>query len=189
MDGFMTLGFALALWFTVGWVPAYLCRVEEAKDALPHYSAVERRWVWLAMALFGVHMTAACTTVTLTRDISYWRALLALVVFAAGMGFWFWGRLSIGPLRVRRLPDQPPTRFRQDGPFRIVRHPLYLGILVAASAPVLVTFHAHLTVTLVACVMVLAVCAVQEERRLRGQLGSVYDSYCRNVKRLVPFVW
>ena len=35
----------------------------------------------------------------------------------------------------------------------------------------------------------LIVRAVQEERRLRVQVGPPYDDYCREVKRLIPFVW
>jgi protein-S-isoprenylcysteine O-methyltransferase Ste14 len=43
--------------------------------------------------------------------------------------------------------------------------------------------------TLVLCGVALMVRAVQEERRLRAQVGAPYDAYCRAVKRLIPYVW
>jgi protein-S-isoprenylcysteine O-methyltransferase Ste14 len=185
----MTLGVWIALFFTVGWVPAYLFRAEAVSAALPHYSAAEQPWVRLTVASLTLHMTAACVTVSFVRDIPPWRTVLGLVVFAAGIGFWFWGRVLIGPLRITRLPEEPPLRLRQDGAFGIVRHPLYAGMLLAASAPVLVAPRTYLGASLTLCAVVLAVRAVQEERPLRAHLGAAYDAYCRRVKRLVPFVW
>ena len=185
----MTLGVGLALFFTVGWVPAFLFRAEAVTVALPHYGAAEQRWVRLSVAALTLHMTAACVTVSLARDIPPWRTLLGVLAFAAGIGFWFWGRVLIGPLRVRRLPEELPLRFRLDGPFGFVRHPLYAGILLAASAPVLAAPRVYLTASWAFCAVVLAVRAVQEERRLRAQLGAAYDAYCCRVKRLIPFVW
>jgi len=98
-------------------------------------------------------------------------------------------RALIGPLRVRRQPYDPPFRFRQDGAFGVVRHPLYLGALVAAGAPVLVVPRAYLAGSWAFCFLALAVRAGQEEARLRAQLGQPYEEYCRGVKRLVPFLW
>lgn len=185
----MTLGLGLAVFFTVGWVPAFLFRAEAVGAALPHYSASEQHWVRLTVVVLSLHMTVACISVSFTPDIPPWRALLGVLAFVAGIGLWFWGRVLIGPLDVQRLPEEPPLRFRQDGAFAIVRHPLYAGFLLAASAPVLVTTRVYLTASFAVCAVVLAVRAVQEERRLRAHLGAAYDAYCRKVKRLVPFVW
>jgi protein-S-isoprenylcysteine O-methyltransferase Ste14 len=66
---------------------------------------------------------------------------------------------------------------------------LYFGYLLATAAPVAATPNRWLAVSFALCAMMLAVRAVQEERRLRAQLGAQYDDYCKDVKRLVPFVW
>lgn len=185
----VTNSVALALFFAFGWAPTYLFRSQSFSAALPHYSAAERFWVGTTALLMSVHMTAACLTVTFTPDIPVWRICLGALMFTAGIGFWLWGRVQIGPLMVRRLPEDPPLRFRQDGAFGIVRHPLYLGMLVAAGAPVVVAPRVYLLVSFALCAMVLAVRAAQEEQHLRAQLGGAYDAYCQSVKRLVPLVW
>ena len=75
------------------------------------------------------------------------------------------------------------------GPFAYVRNPLYLGCLIAASGPVVATLSPLLACTLALCVVSIGVRALQDEQRLRAQLGPTYDAYCRNVKRLIPFIW
>jgi protein-S-isoprenylcysteine O-methyltransferase Ste14 len=185
----MTLGLALALLFSVGWLPVYVFRAESMHDAFPTYRPAERLWVVLAPVLVSGHFALSAVTLSLMAGIPPWRALVGTVIFGGGIGFWFWGRVTIGPLRRRRLPEEPPLRFRRDGPFGVVRNPLYFGVLTAASAPVVVAQTPALLVTLALCGCSLAIRAAQEERRLHAQLGPAYAAYCREVKRLVPFVW
>ncbi len=185
----MILQTVLALIFAVGWVPLFVFRAESRRASLPSYAGAERRWVQVTPVLLGMHVTAACLTINLTASVSPWSAALAALTFMAAIAFWFWGRVLIGPLRVQRLPYEPPRQLHRRGAFGIVRHPLYCGYLGAAGAPLIVVPRPFLFVTYAFCVIALAVRAVQEERRLRAQLGTAYDAYCRQVPRLVPFVW
>jgi protein-S-isoprenylcysteine O-methyltransferase Ste14 len=182
------LGPVLAAVFALGWIPLYAYRAEAMHDALPHYAGAERRWVKLSPVVVAAHVTLACIAVSVTEPPA-WRAALGVALFAAGVSFWFWGRLQIGPLRVTRLPDQPPLALRRDGAFALVRNPLYFAYLVAALAPVIVAARPLLLATFAACFGALAMRATQEERRLHAQLGAAYAEYCRAVKRLIPFVW
>jgi protein-S-isoprenylcysteine O-methyltransferase Ste14 len=185
----MSLGVGLGVFFALGWAVFYVFRPEGIRAAFPFYTPAERLWVQLAPAILILHVTAACITIARTTVIAPLPAAFAVATFLMAITFWFWGRTMIGPLRVRYLPQQPPLRFRCDGAFGVVRHPLYFGYLLAASAPLLVACRTFLLVTLVLSFAVLAVRAVQEERHLRAQVGARYEAYCREVKRLVPFVW
>ena len=167
----------------------YIFRAESRSAALPFYSGRERLWVQFTPVFLFVHMSAACITITRAPVISAPSGVLGVATFVAAIAFWFWGRMMIGPLRVRRLPEEPPLRLRSDGAFGIVRHPLYFGYLLAASAPLLVVPRPFLLGTLGVCFVALAVRALQEERRLHAQLGTEYEAYCRSVRRLIPFVW
>lgn len=182
-------GMILACIFGFGWLPLYLFRAESVLDALPFYSRGERLAVWFSLFAVSGHVTVTCTLLSLTMVVPPSRAAPSMIVFAAGIGWWLWGRVLIGPLRSTRLPHQPPLRLRQDGAFGLVRHPLYLGVLVAAAGP-LVAMSTLLTgVTYVLCAMSVVIRVCQEDLRLRVQLGDVYDGYSRAVKRLIPFVW
>jgi len=185
----MSLAWLLAIVFTAGWIPLYLSRAEALGQALVAYTSAEKVATVTTAILLSLHMAAGCVLVTLCPALPVPRALLALAVYVAGIGFWFWGRTLIGPLSVRRMPDEPPLAFRRDGAFGIVRHPLYFGCLVATAAPVVATVNPWLAGSYGLCAAMLAARAVQEEKRLRAQLGAQYETYCNEVKRLVPFVW
>ncbi len=182
-------GLVLALLFTLGWIPLLLFRTEVPRDAWPDYDGDERVWIRLTPAILVAHVTAACAAVSLRTSVPIWRAALGMLIFSAGVGFWLWARSMIGPLRERRLPHEPPLKFQRSGAFGLVRNPLYLGILIAAAAPVVVAMRSFFLVTYVACVIALAVRSAQDERRLHAQLGPPYAAYCGQVKRLIPFVY
>lgn len=185
----MSGGGIAALAYALGWLLLFACRVEAITQALPRYSGNERTAVRLAPAILSLHVTLSCLWFNLAGLAWRPRVAFAAVLWSAALAFWFWGRVSIGPPRRRRLPDEPPLEFRRDGPFAIVRHPLYASYIVAALAPVVATASPVLALTFAASFAVIAVRAVQEETRLRAQLGSAYEDYCLRVKRLVPFVW
>ncbi|HVO26980.1 MAG TPA: isoprenylcysteine carboxylmethyltransferase family protein [Candidatus Margulisiibacteriota bacterium] len=185
----MSLGIALGLAFGLGWIPLFVCRAEAVTEALPSYTPSERWWVTLTPALLAMHMVGVCVAMSLTADVTWAAAAAGVALFGSAIAFWFWGRLMIGPLRVRRLPTEPPLRLQRRGAFGLVRHPLYLGYLLAAAAPLAVVPRPLFVLTFVLSSVALVVRAMQEERRLRAQVGTPYDDYCREVKRLIPFVW
>lgn len=175
--------------FGVGWIPFFAFRAEAMAAAMPYYSARERLWVRVAPLLVALHVTVACGAVSTLRIVPPGRGALGIALFAAALAFWLYARRQIGPLDTRPLPDEAPPTLRRDGPFGLVRNPLYLAYLVAAAAPALVAARPFLALTWLAAFAGLAVRATQEERRLHAQLGPAYAAYCREVKSLIPFVW
>jgi protein-S-isoprenylcysteine O-methyltransferase Ste14 len=179
----------LAFAFALGWLPLFMIRTESLSAALPFYSRSERLSVFAARIIMSVHMTVACWSVSLTAAAPWWRTVAGITIFLLGMAFWVWARVAIGPIRVRTLPTDPPARLRRDGAFGLVRNPLYFGLLVSAAGPAIVAGTALPFATLTLAVIVFALRARQEEVRLHAQLGQAYATYCRDVKRLLPFVW
>lgn len=185
----MTIGFALAIGYTLGWILLYLIRAESIEEALGQYTRYERLAVVISPVLVSVHVSMACLMLSFASEIPYWAASVSTLIFAAALGFWVWARAMIAPFGVRRLPDQVPLRLKRHGAFGIVRNPLYFAVLVALAAPLVVLPRWSLGVSFALCCAALATRALQDEARLRKQLGAPYDAYCGEVKRLVPFFW
>lgn len=185
----MISGLLLAFVLSVAWLPIFYWRAEDMNKALPSYTSWERFSVIVAPVIVAVHVALSCVVLSRMTRVHTARALLSLALCAGGVAVYLWARRAIGPMRVRRLPDEPPVRFRRDGAFGMVRNPLYFGILLAAAAPALAAGRPYLAVTYLTCVLALFIRSVQEERRLHAQLGEEYATYCREVKRLVPYVW
>lgn len=80
--------------------------------------------------------------------------------------------------------ESPPPRFREPLFYRHVRHPLYLGFLLAFwSAPTMTAGHALFAAAMTIYILI----AIRyEERDLTAQLGDSYAEYRKRVGMLIP---
>lgn len=75
-----------------------------------------------------------------------------------------------------------------QGPYRIVRHPLYLGEIVIAFG-VLLPVISPMTIAIWAFVVALQLRRAINEERVLSATFAEYSNYMQRTKRLIPFVW
>ena len=111
-----------------------------------------------------------------------------VLLCAMGLGFAWWARLHLGQLWSAFVTRKADHRIVDTGPYGIVRHPIYTGIIAAAIALALVKGTVIAMGGALLAVFGFWVKARLEEGFLREQLGAeVYDAYRRRVPMLVPF--
>jgi protein-S-isoprenylcysteine O-methyltransferase Ste14 len=115
---------------------------------------------------------------------------LSLTVLWCGIGLRWWSFRTLGryfTFNVMTSPDQPVIT---AGPYRVLRHPSYAGLLLALLG-VGLAFGNWLSV---AGLMLFAATGLLnrirvEEAALSTALGERYAEFARTRKRLIPYVW
>jgi len=121
-------------------------------------------------------------------DSDPWRVGVGLVLFALGLGFAVWARLHIGRNWGTPMTQKDEPELVTSGPYHLVRHPIYSGILAAGVGTAVALSWVWLTAVFLAGVYFLYSATV-EERYLTEQFPDDYPSYRRSTKMLVPFVF
>jgi len=117
-------------------------------------------------------------------------AWCGLVLMWCGIGLRLWCFRSLGryfTFTVQTSGDQPVIT---DGPYRVIRHPSYAGIMLAVLGIGLLSGNWLSLVALVDSVGIGVVYRIDvEDRALLSDLGDDYREYAATHKRLVPYLW
>ncbi len=105
-----------------------------------------------------------------------------------GFVFCWWARIHLGALWSGRITRKEGHHVVDTGPYRLVRHPIYTGILTAAFATMLLKGTTASIAGFVLLVIGYWMKGKLEERFLREELGPAdYDAYRARTPMLVPF--
>jgi protein-S-isoprenylcysteine O-methyltransferase Ste14 len=105
------------------------------------------------------------------------------------MGLIMWGRMALG--RMYNVSSALGNRLYADqelvtsGPFALVRHPMYLGALIASVGGVLL-YRTWSAVLVLAHEAVFWVRAGREDQALEAEFGEAWRAYARRVHAGVP---
>ncbi len=125
----------------------------------------------------------------LSRRAQDWLLVLGSILYFPGVSLTLWARWALGrnyfassALAVRLFEDH---QLVTTGPYEIVRHPMYLGLMLAAFGSVAI-YHTWTTVMFAACAIVLLLRARKEEQALALEFREVWTAYCRRVPMFLP---
>lgn len=111
-------------------------------------------------------------------------------VMAAGLALRAWSMRTLGAYYSRTLRTTSDQQVVEYGPYRVIRHPGYLGSIMVWTG-FAVTSGSAAAALGVAALMGNAYSRriASEEAMLTGRLGSAYAEYSQRTTRLIPFIW
>src|SRR5581483_9645713 len=179
---------AVELVFAVGWAAFWLYWFAAAfstkRGRVPWSRELRIRVVIVVVAVVLVRL-GAFRGHRVNHDP--WLAGVGLVLFALGLGFAIWARLHIGHNWGTPMAQKVEPELVTSGPYRLVRHPIYSGILAAGIGTVVALSWLWLGVVALAGIYFLYSATV-EERYLADEFPGDYPRYKRSTKMLVPFI-
>lgn len=114
---------------------------------------------------------------------------VGLLLYLSGMLIMHWAEAILGRQFSVDVTIQEGHRLITDGPYRYLRHPRYLGVLIF-SVGIALVFRSGLALLLVAALTLVLVWRIyDEETLLHRQFGDEWEAYSRRSWRLIPFVY
>uniref|UniRef100_Q02AE1 Isoprenylcysteine carboxyl methyltransferase n=1 Tax=Solibacter usitatus (strain Ellin6076) TaxID=234267 RepID=Q02AE1_SOLUE len=112
-----------------------------------------------------------------------------VILTFAGAGFAIWARFILGGNWSASVTVKRDHTLICSGPYGIVRHPIYTGLLLAAlgAAIAFADLKSFLAPPLLAFAWRRK--SLVEEEFMRNEFGDEYRAYATRVKALIPFVW
>jgi protein-S-isoprenylcysteine O-methyltransferase Ste14 len=179
---------AVELVFAVGWAAFWLYWLLAAfsmkRGSVPWSRELRIRAVIVVIVIllvrFGVLRGHGLNT-------DPWRACLGLVLFALGLEFAVWARVHIGRNWGTPMTQKDEPELVTSGPYHLVRHPIYSGILLAGVGTALALSWQWLIAVVLAGIYFIYA-AAEEERYLTKEFPEDYPLYKRSTKMLLPFI-
>jgi len=120
---------------------------------------------------------------------SIWWFWIGAAVTASGLLFSVWARRYLGRNWSRAVTIKKDHELITSGPYSLVRHPIYTGLLVGLFGCALAVGEWRGLVAVGLVFIALLSKLRLEEQWLRVQFGESYENYSGQVRALVPYIF
>jgi protein-S-isoprenylcysteine O-methyltransferase Ste14 len=172
----------------VSWVVASFWSGRTKKHVRTRDSFVYRVPILLGAVLFSPWTARALGETRIYDPGNFGTYALAIVVLL-GISFTWWARIHLGRFWSNAITQKEDHRIVDTGPYGLVRHPIYAGLILAilATGAAVATWSSLIGALLISFGQWQK--ARMEEGFLTAELGpEAYGPYCRRVPMIVPFL-
>ena len=114
--------------------------------------------------------------------------IVGVILSAVGMGLSIWARATLGANWSAKVAIKEGQQLIQNGPYAIVRNPIYTGSLIYIFGAALVCGQVRGLLGLALVLVAVWHKARTEEKFLCEEFGEEYRQYQKRVKFMIPFV-
>src|SRR5712692_524478 len=122
--------------------------------------------------------------------LPHWLFYPGLTLWLLGLALTVWAYSTLGRFFSLDVQIQNEHRVIDTGPYRLLRHPGYAGVMFGlVGLGLALQSWASVLVLLLTAIAAFAYRMQTEEKFLVAELGDAYLNYMARTKRLVPYVW
>jgi protein-S-isoprenylcysteine O-methyltransferase Ste14 len=182
---------ACVLIFVVAWsAGAVYFRVKSRADKGRWARDLRRALPRRVPLILGVWVLSVVVRQPFWRHLEYWQpelALLGALLVLASTALLLWARWVLGTMWASVPKLQEHHELRTGGPYRLVRHPIYTGMLGLIVGGMVACGFGLWIVILVAAVPWLLRRVRIEDRMMAARFGASYAAYRARVPALIPW--
>ncbi len=179
-----------ALYWLFSWIYEKATRKEKpVEKSTSHFS------FWVIRIIFSVivvFLVSRGELGLLTNTIvPYYLAvsIAGTVLLACGIGFAIWARINLSTNWSNVIVLKKGQTLTKTGPYSIVRHPIYTGLLFGAMGTFLAV-GSLLTIILAVGIILFVLNRIRiEEKLMLEKFGKQYIQYQKETKKIIPFVY
>jgi protein-S-isoprenylcysteine O-methyltransferase Ste14 len=173
----------IVVWFAMARRVKTVAEHESAYSTLSHYGPLA----------VGVYLIAAPDVPLFPLDVRFvplalWPVQVGAALTIAGVAFAIWARALLAGNWSSSVTLKRDHELIVEGPYRVVRHPIYTGILIGLIGTALAVgeWRAVLGVAIATAAYWRKLRI--EEVVMRRQFGEAYERYAGRVPALIPFI-
>jgi protein-S-isoprenylcysteine O-methyltransferase Ste14 len=139
--------------------------------------------LFIRPSLFGPWLT------TMLWPRGFGTEIAGAVLVAAGIGFAVWARMWLAGNWSAQVTLKQEHELVRSGPYRLVRHPIYTGLLLAMLGTAIAADHVAGVIALALATGAIMRKMPIEEAVMADAFGASYADYSRDTARLIPLIW
>ena len=183
--------FDLLFWFiTLLWLLEFFYRKSRT---LKKNNATTQERITFPFILFALLISIIASVLLSLQNIASVPAeyrWVGLVLYASGVLLRWWGIITLGEFFTRDIIVTQDMDLVSTGPYRIIRHPLYTGLLLCPIGIALsLGTWLGVCISILLLLPTLIVRIMIEERYMANALGARYQEWCVRRWRLRPYVF
>jgi protein-S-isoprenylcysteine O-methyltransferase Ste14 len=183
---------SIILWcaWYVYWIVSARHRVRNTPDAPAKHESLGGRLVYMVILILGFVLLFGRVRMPYGQ-MRLWSAsrisdTLGLAIQTIGLAFSVWARRALGKNWSARVTIGARQELIIAGPYRIVRHPIYSGLLFALIGTAIIAGNLNALAGFLLILVSVLIKLRREESALREHFGETYVDYARCVPALVP---
>lgn len=176
---------------TALWIGEFL--VFPSKYESEDYSEVTSFKKILAAVVISIAITVSLTYLGIFRiEDTFGNSIryIGIVLYILGISLRYSGSIYLGKYFTRDVRVSEDQELVSDGPYRVLRHPLYLGLfLLTISVPLFFQNYLGLAVALILMGVNINKRMVAEESSMEQIMGDRYRAWKSSRYRFIPFIY